>query len=140
MSGEKAAEEESKKAEAKMAELKRRAEAKEMQKEVLDVNSHPLRKPSFLLREITKKTGALTNIYNQLLKRGEDFSGTLKLVFYIESNGQVSHVQIDESSDINNEEFRQKVIQNVQTWIFPAIEDGYKPQKVNFPIGFKKSE
>lgn len=142
LSGEMAAEQEMKAAEeAQKIEALKQAQAKVMEKEMLDVNAHPLRKPSFIGREIKKKAVMLTTIYNQMLKKGADFSGTLKLVFSIESSGKTVNVAIDEESDIQDEEFREKVIQNVQTWIFPAIEEEYKtPQRVNYPIVFKKNE
>ncbi|MFH0918934.1 MAG: AgmX/PglI C-terminal domain-containing protein [Fibrobacterota bacterium] len=139
LSGEKAAEKEAVQAQKQQAEEFQQAR-KEMQKERLDVNAHPLRKPSFIGREIESKAKPLQGIYNAMLKRGADFSGALRVSFLIETDGKTSHVAIDPESDIQNDEFRDKVLTMVKSWSFPAIEPEYGPQKVTYPVVFKKSE
>jgi TonB family protein len=139
LSGEKAAEkEEAEQAQKQKAEAFKRAQ-KDMQKERLDVNAHPLRKPSFIGREIESKAKPLQGAYNLMLKR-TDFSGTLRVSFLIEADGKTSNVAIDPESEITNQEFREKVLSTVKTWTFPGIEPEYGPQKVTYPMVFKKSE
>ncbi|OGJ90906.1 MAG: hypothetical protein A2268_09695 [Candidatus Raymondbacteria bacterium RifOxyA12_full_50_37] len=137
LSGEKAAQEEVKAAEKALA-LK--VSKKEVAQEVLDVNMHPLRKPSFIQREIMKKIPPLKAMYNTILKRGADFQGTLKVSFAIEASGAVSHVRIEEDSDIQDAEFQRKILELVRAWTFPQIEDKYPSQTITYPIVFKKAE
>jgi len=113
---------------------------KEMERQVLDVSSHPLRKPSFIAREIQRKCAPLQSTYNMMLKRGADFSGTLKLVFSIEPDGSVKNTQISEDSDLMDAAFQKEVITQVSRWVFPTIEPKYGPQRVTYPIELKKRD
>jgi TonB family protein len=127
-------------AKASIQEKKNEAKAAELEQTKLDVNEHPMRKPSYLGREIKRRSVILQNIYNGMLKRGEDFGGTLKLQFYIERDGTVTRTQIDPTSSLVNQAFRDKVVEQVQAWQFPGIEEGYPAQKVTYPITFQKTE
>ncbi|MBL8026272.1 MAG: TonB family protein [Fibrobacteres bacterium] len=145
LSGEKAVAESVKAEESRMAKAEdirktEDAKAKIIEADKLDVNEHPMRKPSYLGREIKRRAVVLQNIYNGMLKRGEDFGGTIKLQFYIERDGTVTRTQIDPTSSLTNQQFKDKVTEQVQNWQFPAIEDGYGAQKVTYPITFQKTE
>ncbi len=145
LSGEKAVAEslkveEERLAKASLKKKKEQAAADEIEKSALDVNEHPMRRPSYLGREIKRRAVVLQNIYNGMLKRGEDFSGTIKFQFYIERDGSVTRVTIDPSSDLVNATFNQRALEQVQQWKFPAIEEGYPAQKVIYPIIFQKGD
>jgi TonB family protein len=127
-------------AKASINDKKEEAKAAEIAKTVLDVNEHPMRKPSYLGREIKRRSVVLQNIYNGMLKRGEDFGGTIKLQFYIERDGSVTRTQIDPTSNLTHQTFRDRVVEQVQNWQFPGIEEGYPAQKVTYPITFQKTE
>lgn len=140
LSGEEAAKKEVEEQQQAAVEAKLKAKEMELKHQVLDVSLHPQRKPSFIAREIQKRCIPLQSLYNTRLKRGDDFSGTLKLVFSIEASGKTGNVQITEDSDIMTRQFRDEVLEQVGRWEFPAIEDKYGPQKVTYPIEFKKRD
>jgi tetratricopeptide (TPR) repeat protein len=124
--------------EAEALEVKQR-KTKDLNAGKLDPNMHPLRKPSFIAREITRKCVPLQSTYNRMLRSEKPFAGTLRLVFYIESNGRTSKVQISRDSDVLNQKFNAFVLEQVRDWRFPKIENRYLPLKVTYPILFTKN-
>jgi hypothetical protein len=123
----------------KPGQKKPRKEIKKLKHQLLDVNTHPLRNASFISTELRRKSNTLQKVYNRMLKKSGEFSGTLYLSFYIKSSGKTSQVRIRKNSDIKNKEFRKKIIAEVRKWRFPKISRKYSAQKITYPATFKKS-